>query len=548
MALLIQGVTAVGGSETADGALILAEGRRLMEEEDYARAEQVLRKVVQAHPQLTEARFLLGLALAKKGDWSASRDELEEVVSLQPNEVCAIVELAGTEYKLGNTQEAIQYLRRALELDPANAYARHFLATLLYLESQKTEALHNWNLVQAPRVGQIQYRVSSKVDPQLLQQLFDFNEREILRKEQAFNVWWKQERFHLGPPFQWHLTPHSAGEWDLEIVLPPRSPLSAPKQVLLQNAVRVPVYREMSLQYPLTLTSGRQIQGAVRWDSPQKRLYGAVRFPFFLSSSDALGFGFEWRDEKWKDVSSGAELPYETRQVSVDYEYLFGGRRSLTIHGGFDHQLLSVESVPNDLLENTYFLRLGLEWNQRMGLNPADSLRLDWRASFLSLSGLGETRDQARQVSSRAGLVWEFGDSSRTRFNVSFGAGYSADGLPLSDFFILGVGQDNRLPLRAHPTVGNGFKGNSPMGRHYLLGNLELSHPLVAWKALEIKGLIFSDTGAVYETPFGESEGCCYQDVGLGFRFAAFGSGILEVLFGFDLRDSSSNVWIGLAR
>jgi len=530
---------------------LLVKGRQLLEEDRYEEAEALLRSFQTLHPENAEGAFLLGFALAKQEKWDIASDQFEQAISLQPGYVSAFIELAGVQFKLGYHDKAIDLFQKALDLDSDNSYAAEFLANLLYLEDRKIEALEYWNNIEKPKIKNITYRTAVDVEPKLLQQIFPLNEGEVLRRKQILDIRWKQEQFDLDPKFFWHITTSSNDEWDLEIGLPPRGTLSPLKTILLSNAVRVPVYREAVIEYPLELRSGKKFKGIVRWDSPQKRLSATAWFPFLLSKSDGLGSTFDWRNEAWVTGQTGIGFRYKTKTVKTNYDFLMRNRMAISFHAGYDHQVLSFKEIQpqemaRDFPNNQHFLNLGLEWKKRIGLSVSDKVKVDWKVYYNNHFGLDGKRTQARQVAASTALDWQLDPSRRFELKASLGAGHSSQNIPLSKYFVLGVGQDNPLPLRAHPTVVDEHKGNSPLGRQFILGNLELHRRLIRWRVLEIKGQIFMDIGTVYETPFGNESGVWYRDIGCGLRFGALGSDLIEILFGYDINNKSTNFWIGL--
>lgn len=537
----------LSGSEPApDTGPALVQARELVDAEHYLEAEKLLRKTLRLDPGLSECHFLLGFALAKQEKWRASREEFAQVLILDPDHGSAYTELAGVEYKLGNNREAIRNLQRAVTLDSDIEYVRNFLATLLYLENRRTEALYHWNKLEAPRVATITYRTESELEPELLLRLFPLNEGEVFRRQQVLDIRWKQERFRLGPPFSWQITPRTVGDWDLEVALASGSVLSSLELLLLENAMRAPLYREVSFGYPVTLRSGKRVAGSVRWDEPRKRAMVSAWLPFVSSSSDSLKLGFDLRDEQWRDRLSGSEFAFDNKRISVDYQYLFDGRRSLGLSGSYENQKLSHPELSATPPDDPHFAGLGTDWSQKVGLTASDDVQLGINTGLDGFFGYGLQGSRSYRVHSTVELRWLFERRSRSDFRLALGGGYASEDLPFYHYFILGIGQDHPLPLRAHPTVDQGRKGNSPMGRQYLLANLELHRRVLQWKVLEVRGLLFSDTAMVGARPLGSTGHEWFQDVGFGFRLGALGQEWVEVLFGFDLRDFSSNLWVGI--
>ena len=545
--LLEPALTAENSVHQSEFDSLLRKGKQLIDQQKFTAAEEILREALKQHPDQPEVLSLLGLVLGKQGRWKASQEVLERALLLQPDFVPAHLELAGVQYKMGRNRESMSTLRRALALDPNNDYAQHFLATLLYLEEQRIEALYYWNRLGEPRINQIHYSTSAKTAAELLGHLFPFNEGEMLRRQQILSILWKQARFNLDPPFQWHLVPDSSGAWDLKIALYPRTTLAFPKAFLLENLARVLFHQEVAYQYPQGLGSGKYFSGSFRWDTPRKRVKAAAGFPFLSSSSDALRLGFDLRDEAWNHRVSGTEFLFQTEQLFADYEYLLSGRKSFSIHAGYHHQYFRFEEGHNNHSSNPHLVRVGSEWNQLFSLNRADTARLSWRSRLDAFSGFGRAKSRAWQFSSTAKLHWRRGDRSASGLKLSLRTGLSSHNLPLDRYFILGVGQDDPLPLRAHPTVENGQKGNSPMGRKYALANLEYYRRILVWRFLEVGALTFSDSAIVSGSPFQASEKEWFQDVGGGFHFKVMGLEVLQILFGFDLKTNSFHSWLGLS-
>jgi len=534
-----------GGEETNLAEELLAEGRRFVDAKSYFEAEQILRKALRDEPGLIEARFLLGFALAKQEKWVGAKEALEEVLKCDPHHARAYTELAGVEFRLGNREEAIRNLKRAEKLNPDTEYVHNFLATLFFLEDRKTEALYHWNKVGKPRVDKIAYHASNTIRPDLLRELFTLNEGEIFHRSQLLQIRWKQHRFRLGSPFGWQVTPRAGGNYDLDVILPSGPYQSSPKLLLLKNAIRAPLYREVAVQYPLSLRSGRTIFGSFRWDEPRRRVQVSAGVPFVTSSADRLTLDFDWRDERWKHRFSGNEFPLETRTLLAGYESIFEGRKSLLLRGGYKYQS---ELFPpsSNLPGDSHFAIIGTRWEQVFSLNASDDLQLHLHANIDGFFGHGSEGSRSEQLKTDLEVRWLMQRTTGTECRFTLGAGYSSTSMPLDSYFILGVGQDNPLPLRAHPTVDQGRKGNSPMGRQFMLANLEIRRRALKWRVLEVGVFAFSDTALVGGAPFEKRGRQWFQDVGFGFRLGALGREYVEVLFGFDAKDSNFNLWLGI--
>jgi hypothetical protein len=251
--------------------------------------------------------------------------------------------------------------------------------------------------------------------------------------------------------------------------------------------------------------------------------------------ANRLRFGVDVNDEEWQHADSGERYTQKTVSLIAEQEYVLKGRKSVSFGVGYLKQ--SLQFTENTTASGTrHFIAVSAQWNQRQGLNKADTLRLDIQGRY--------DHAGATQASGFLRLPWDL-DSS-TSVEVSLRGGASGKRLPLSRYFVLGIGQDDPLPLRAHSTLDAGFKGIGPMGRRFALVNLEMRRRLFETKGFAVTGLVFSDTAAVHSMPFGGRGTIWYQDIGSGVRVGALGKDLLDLRVGVDVKRSSFNLWIGV--
>ena len=544
VALLLSLVLAPAGLASGTGEL-LSRGRTELEAERYQAAESLFRQVLEQEASNSEALFLLGLTLAKQERWADAERELEHAVRLRPGYAAAHAELAGVYFKQNRRDQARASLRTALKLDPRNGYARSFLAILSYLQDRRLEALHHWNLLGEPKIAQIEVAASEDSEPKLAESLFRFNEGEVLDRKQLLQAYWVQSRFSLGPRFGWQLDPQPGGRWNLRVDLPPsRDSFSNKTGFLIENSSRVVFNREVGLG--LQDGRGRRLAGGVRWDAPRKRGGASASFPFLSSSSDLLRLGFDLRDEDWSHAASGAQYAYRTEKVFGAYEWLMSDRRSLSFHGGYQRQSFRFDRDGAALPHSPHLLAVGLEWNQLWGLDAGENARLSWMARLDAFSPLAGAGEPAHRMTSGLGIDWTVARKTDTRLRLSLQGGSSGRNLPLDHYFLFGIGPDARLPLKAHPELRDGRRGNSPMGRDFVLLGADLGRRLWRWRFLEVGGFVFSDTAFVSGRPFLSGRGDWFQDVGVGLRFKVLGQDFLNVFLGLDTRSRAFHHWAGL--
>lgn len=116
-------------SRIAPGApiAILIASRIAMVENDYAKAAADLRRVVNAAPRFTRARFLLGASLLAQGNLEQASQELSIVVAEAPEMLEARQLLAQVRMRLNDPDGAMRVLVAALDVGNERAQALHSL-------------------------------------------------------------------------------------------------------------------------------------------------------------------------------------------------------------------------------------------------------------------------------------------------------------------------------------------------------------------------------------------------------------------------------------
>jgi len=531
--------------DSLEGDDLLSKAQAEFNTSNFLQAEKLVREFVRDQPDHVAALFLLGITLAKQERWSEAGETLEKTIVLQPDFVSGYLELAGVRHKEGARQDAIRLLRTAIMLDSENSYGRNFLATLAYLENHQMEALHHWNIVGEPRINEIKYVTPSKTSPELIEGLFRLNEGEVLRRERIMNIRWIQERLQLKTDFYWVLQPLTDDQrWDLQITLNQKNSLFFKRKLLIQNIPRIAFNQEIIAEFQST--SNQSFGGLLRWDEFRKKAMLRSAFPFILSGSDILHIEVDFRDEAWRQTESDTDFSLKTTSLSGNYEHAFrDGRQSLSLHAGYRHQDFRFEkgTFPS---KSPHVAVLGLGWKQRFDLNEEDSRQLDLFTRMDQITLLNETHKSTYRLTSGFRMNWLLREQKRTRMVASLRAGLAGKLLPLDNYFSLGIGPDSPLALRAHPTLHEGRRGFSPIGREFALANVELSQQLFRWKFLRVDGFLFIDSAFVGQSPFGSYQNKWFNDVGGGVRLMAFGQNILHLVLGWDLKTSSFNQWAGL--
>jgi tetratricopeptide (TPR) repeat protein len=136
-----------------DGLRVLGDDRRLL----YARAlvaeqldriedaERDLRRIVTLDPEDADALNALGYTLADRTDRHEEALELiKKALEKKPNEAAIVDSMGWVQFRLGNKDESLKFLRQAYELKPDPEIAAH-LGEVLWTAGQREEARRIWD-------------------------------------------------------------------------------------------------------------------------------------------------------------------------------------------------------------------------------------------------------------------------------------------------------------------------------------------------------------------------------------------------------------------
>ena len=145
---------------------------QLARNDDALASAQAAIEILAPPALVVQARFILGRALYRQGDFDGASEQLELVVQTQANNAQAQLWAGLTEYQLGNFRTASLYYERAVQLDPDSVEARvnlgaSYLASERYRDAEvvyqllvqqnpgDTESFYNlgWSLISQDRRG-----------------------------------------------------------------------------------------------------------------------------------------------------------------------------------------------------------------------------------------------------------------------------------------------------------------------------------------------------------------------------------------------------------
>jgi predicted double-glycine peptidase len=437
-------------------------------------------------------------------------------------------ERASVYFRQQRYREARDVVRQGLALAPGDAYGHDFLATLLQIDGRTVEALHHWNVAGAPVLRKIHYRLPEGASAEPLSRLYRLNEGETLTRARWIDAAWLQRQLLPRQHVRWRLVPGAAGaddqhEWSLEIdVADP--PLRSWKAQGARNAVTAALDRELSFDVVDTAASRASV--AARWDPARQRLRADWQRLFVNGPSDRLRLAVDLRDEAWVMDPAREVARLQSGELGLAYDHFLASRRSVSARLAYLRHA------------STSFVVSGLTWQQTVGLDTADRVRLQWTAQVDAFARAGTRARGAQRGLVTAGLRWSVEDDASTTAGVRLNAGAIRGELPIDRQFVFGGGPDAPLLLRAHPTLRDGMNGGGPVGTRFGLLNADVERRLTRVGWVDVRGVVFADYAAVGRQT--------YTDAGGGIRLRAVDQTI-DILVGRDFRGRTTRVWAGLS-
>jgi hypothetical protein len=463
--------------------------------------------------QSPELDFLGGLAFARLEKWDHAKLAFEAGARKSPRDSRFPVELAGVAYKQKDFRVAKKDLQLALRLNPADAYANEFLATIYFLEANLEAALKYWNREDRPRLRSVAFAPSLQLNESLRNRALTFDAPQVLTTDALLTTESRLDNLGIFSSRRIDLTSGDSGSHDLTLHLAEKNLWGDSKAEgivsFLSGLPYATAYPELyNLDHDaLNLTS------VVRWDAQKRRLFAAVSLPVYGDPSLRWRFYADARNENWNlsQTFFGALTPLtdaNLRRIAVGAEFraVVNGRWSW--------------SAGAEAANRTFRSVSGVAFPaQRQFFNGGNSLA-GWMGAQRTLMRVPERRftlDSLAEVragrefatglgpfaTTRGSLVAHWfprakGDDYEMRAQIRAGA--TAGKVSLDELFQLGVERDNDLWLRGHAGTTDGRKGAAPLGRRYFLTNWEMDKNIYENGLFTVKLGPFLDSGAIADS------------------------------------------------
>ena len=480
---------------------------------DAGRWEETAKLTGGPADQSAELDFLRGLAFARLEKWGEAKLAFEAGESKSPRDSRFPVELAGVAYKQNDFRAAKKDLRTALGLNPADAYANEFLATIYFVEGNLEAALKYWNRAEKPRLRSVAFLPSLQLKETLRNRALAFNAPQVLTGDALLTAESRLENLGVFSSRRIDLEPADSGSYDLTLHLAERNLWGDSKAEGIVSLLGGLPYATV---YPELYNLGRDavnVASLARWDDQKRRLFGEVSLPIYGDPSLRLRFYADARNENWNlsQTFRGAVTPLtdlNLRRVAAGAEFNF-------VVNGRSGWSAGTEAA-NRSFRNTNSVAFSAE---SPFFNGGNSLAgwLGVKRNFMRVPERRFTLDSSAEaragrefrtglgpfVTTRGSLNAQWfprakGDDFEMRAQIRAGA--TAGKVSLDELFQLGVERDNDLWLRGHQGTMDGRKGAAPLGRRYFLANWEMDKNIYGNGLFAVKLGPFLDSGAIADS------------------------------------------------
>lgn len=464
-----------------------------------------------------EFDYEYGIALARLERWKEAHAVLLDGSGLAPHDKRFLIELAGVAFKQKKNGQAIAYLRRALRLDPEDAYANDFLASLYFLEGNLEAALKFWSRLDnakvkaksKPELGRVVTDPVPRVRPGLLDHAFAFSPASTLTLDELRESEVRVEALEIFPNYRFDLAALPDGKFDAVFRGREVNGWGATKVEALVRTFHGLPFQEITPEYFNFNGSAVNVVSLLRWDPDKRRLTTEISGPLVDDPRWRFRLGTDWRNENWDLLTSFtgpatllAALNLRRESFQAEIARLVGARWRWSLGAELSRRdFRNVEALTTltpQALAQGYQLKQTARLEYEFVHLPEHRLTLSsglgtqvgrlWSQpgeSFAKLQALLEAHWLPRPV----------GDDFETRWTQR--AGKTFGDAPFDELFMLGLERDNDLPMRAHIGTRDGRKGSAPLGRNYFLSNWETDKNLYSNGLLTLKLGPFVDTGKI---------------------------------------------------
>ena len=490
-------------------------GLKHYERDNYAEAEVFLKEAIKYGEKKDSILFLLGMC-------SAFQNRLEEAENhflnaLEINNRCeqCYLELGGIYFRKKEHQKAVQFIKRAIKINPDNEYSHDFLGTLYFINGLTNHALREWNRINKPIMANLSIENDRLKRKELIIKELRFSPGQMIRASMIRESRKRLDKIGNISNVSFNLVPHQESPEDFDLLLSFYEEKGFGKNLgfFLINLLGDIPQKTFYLDYKNIFDKNINVSASYRFNSLRKKYHILMTFPRFFDLPFYTSLAYTDKNEVWNlqealPLQTRIEGRIKTREFTIRFDYVYDDKISYS-------QFLKFKSrnIPNTILsgkieEGLFFpeVRNIFSYGGQFKLNLIHNLSKNIFSDFslayavFSLKERDRSRFTKLSLTSENTKVWRRALSDDVVSNLLWRImlGYSSTGIPLEDKFLLGIGPDAQYYLRAHSTTQGGRLGNSPVVDKFILSNLQYSHHLFRLFPFKIEGGLFIDCANIF--------------------------------------------------
>ena len=506
-----------------------------------------------------ESAYQSGIALAQMERWDQAHAALLAGSRLAPRDKRFLIELAGVAFRLKKQEEAIAYLRRALRLDPGDAYANEFLATLYFVQGNLEAAVKYWNRCGKPRVQAVRNEPTPRVNPALLDHAFAFAPASTLTLAELQASDARLQSLEIFPAYRIDLSARPEGEFDAVFRGQELNGLGATRVEALLRTFRGLPFQEVTPEYFNLGRRAINLSSLVRWDSDKRRLTADLSAPLWQDPRWHFRLGADLRNENWNvapgvAVGGGDVLDLNMRReaAAAEISRLLGARLKWSLGAELSHRdyrnVQAGVSLPADMLAQGYQLKQTAQLGYALWRSPEHRFTVSSESRSDAARFWANSTAWFEKLQGSLGAHWfPRGRGGDFETDGQFRAGKTFGQPSFDELFMLGLERDNDLWMRAHIGTHDGRKGSAPLGRNYFVSNWETDKNLYSNGFLTVKLGPFVDTGKITDPSAGFGSQKWLWDTGVQLKVKVLN--VAAVLsYGKDLRTGNNTFYSRMGR
>ena len=524
---------------------------------DEARWQELVTLLQSPHPPSADLDFYYGTALAHLQRWPEAHAAFESGRRQASADKRFPSELAGVEFKQKQYSRAAGYLRIALRLDPADAYATDFLGTVYFLQGNLEAALKYWNKLDKPHLEQVLTQPRPDVDPELLDRALVFAPATPLTSSQLLTSDVRVQKLGVFPSYRFDLEGRPDGKFDLTFRARERNGFGSSTWEALFLVFRGLPFETIYGDYYNLGKDAINIRSLFRWDAEKRRVLADIAGPLRGNPKQHFDVGVDLRGENWaiQDSFTGPStllggFNMRREALSANFASLESGRWQWLVGAELSHRdfrdVVPGLALTPSLLSKGYQLKQITQLDASLWRLPERRMTLDVVATSQLGTIWSDPQHTFFKLQGSARWHW-FPQGTGDDYEVTqqLRSGKTFGDVPFDELFQLGIERDNDLWMRGHIGTRDGRKGSAPLGRAYFLSNSEIDKKIYSNGLVTVHLGPFVDTGKITDDTPGLGSEKWLWDVGAQVKLRVFGSGI-GFSYGKDLRSGNNAFYVTL--